>query len=186
MGKRGSLSIWSSALWSCSYFCFAPFACNIHPITYDMCAVHFTKKITYYYARVLYWLVWVWGFNYSYRPRNERVNSLTPPHPAGGVMRTSWCREHCQDKHFNPCHATLVYIRFQADKPNNMSLTTQSTVQPVPTGNVVTDMDNIVCGRCSASQIVPIRIFIFSRNINMFRHLKLEIALAIPASNDEK
>ena len=52
--------------------------------------------------------------------------------------------------------------------------------------NTGPDMDNIVCGRCSASQIVQIRICIFSKNINIFRHLKLEIALAIPASNDEK
>ena len=38
--------------------------------------------------------------------------------------------------------------------------------------------DNIVCGRCSDSQIIQFR--------NIFCHLKLEIALAIPASNDEK
>ena len=47
-------------------------------------------------------------------------------------------------------------------------------------------MDNIVCGRCSASQIIQFRRCIFSKNIYIFRHLKLEIALAIPASNDEK
>ena len=47
-------------------------------------------------------------------------------------------------------------------------------------------MDNIVCGRCSVSQIIQFRRCIFSKNIYIFRHLKLEIALAIPASNDEK
>ena len=47
-------------------------------------------------------------------------------------------------------------------------------------------MDNIVGGRCSVSQIIQLRRYIFSKNIYIFRHLKLEIALAIPASNDEK
>ena len=47
-------------------------------------------------------------------------------------------------------------------------------------------MDNTVCGRCSVSQITQFRTCIFSKNIYNFRHLKLEIALAIPASNDEK
>ena len=47
-------------------------------------------------------------------------------------------------------------------------------------------MDNTVCGRCSVSQITQFRRCIFSKNIYIFRHLKLEIALAIPASNDEK
>ena len=63
----------------------------------------------------------------------------------------------------NPCPATPVYIRLQADyKPNNMSLKM-----------------NIVCGRCSASQITQFRRCIFSSNINIFCHLELEIALAI-------
>ena len=39
-------------------------------------------------------------------------------------------------------------------------------------------MDDIVCGRCSVSEIIKFRFF--------FRHLKLEIALAIPASNEIK
>ena len=47
-------------------------------------------------------------------------------------------------------------------------------------------MDNIVCGRCSVSQITQLRRCIFAKKLNIFRHLKLEIALAIPASNDEK
>ena len=47
-------------------------------------------------------------------------------------------------------------------------------------------MNNTVCGRCSVSQITQFRRWIFSKNIYIFRHLKLEIALAIPASNDEK
>ena len=47
-------------------------------------------------------------------------------------------------------------------------------------------MDNIVCGRCSVSQITQLRRCIFSKNINIFRHLELEIALAIPGPNDEK
>ena len=71
---------------------------------------------------------------------------------------------------FNPCPATSGYIRFQADfKPNNMSL----------------KMDNIVCGGCSISQITQFKRSQFLKNINIFCHLKLEIALAIPASNDE-
>ena len=47
-------------------------------------------------------------------------------------------------------------------------------------------MDNTVCGRCSVSKITQFRRCIFSKNIYIFRHLKLEIALAIPALNDEK
>ena len=46
-------------------------------------------------------------------------------------------------------------------------------------------MNNIVCGRCLISKITQFRRCIFSKNIYIFRHLKLEIALAIPASNDE-
>ena len=48
------------------------------------------------------------------------------------------------------------------------------------------DTHNIVCGRCSVSLITQFRRSIYLKNINNFRHLKLEIALAIPASNDEK
>ena len=47
-------------------------------------------------------------------------------------------------------------------------------------------MDNIVVGRCSVSLTTQLRRCLFSKNKNIFRHLKLEIALAIPASNDEK
>ena len=47
-------------------------------------------------------------------------------------------------------------------------------------------MDDIACGRCSVSQIAQFKRCLFSKNKNIFRHLKLEIALAIPASNDEK
>ena len=47
-------------------------------------------------------------------------------------------------------------------------------------------MDNIVGDRCSVSLIIQLRRCIFSKNKNIFRYLKLEIALAIPASNDEK
>ena len=47
-------------------------------------------------------------------------------------------------------------------------------------------MDNTVCGRCSVSKITQFKTCIFSKNIYIFRHLKLEITLAIPASNDEK
>ena len=73
--------------------------------------------------------------------------------------------------HINPCPARPVYIRVQAySKPNNMSL----------------KMDNIVCGRCSVRQKTQFKISTFSGNVNIFRQLKLEIALAIPASNDEK
>ena len=46
-------------------------------------------------------------------------------------------------------------------------------------------VDNIVCGRFSVSQITQFRRCTFSKNINMFRHLELDIVLAIPASNDE-
>ena len=47
-------------------------------------------------------------------------------------------------------------------------------------------MDNIVGGRCPVSKITQFRRCIFSKNIYIFRHLKLEIALAIAAANDEK
>ena len=74
-------------------------------------------------------------------------------------------------RRINPCRTTAGYIRFQADfKPSNMSL----------------KMDNMVCGRCPISQIIQFKRCLFSKNINIFHHLKLEIALAIPASNDDK
>ena len=47
-------------------------------------------------------------------------------------------------------------------------------------------MDNIVCGRCSVGQIIKFKDVYFQKNRHVFRHLKLDIALAIPASNDEK
>ena len=47
-------------------------------------------------------------------------------------------------------------------------------------------MEIIVGGRCSVSLITQLRRCIFSKNKDIFRHLKLEIASAIPASNDEK
>ena len=47
-------------------------------------------------------------------------------------------------------------------------------------------MDNIVCGRCSGGQITQFRRFIFSKHINIFRHLELEIASANPVPNDGK
>ena len=47
-------------------------------------------------------------------------------------------------------------------------------------------MNDIVCGRCSVILIVQYWRCLFFININIFRHLMLEIALAIPASNDEK
>ena len=50
------------------------------------------------------------------------------------------------------------------------------------TKDYVTEMDNnfIVCGRCRVNSIY------FQRNIIIFHRLKLEIALAIPASNECK
>ena len=47
-------------------------------------------------------------------------------------------------------------------------------------------MDNIVCGGCSVSRMTQLRRCKSSKNINIFPHSELEIALAIPASNDEK
>ena len=46
--------------------------------------------------------------------------------------------------------------------------------------------DNMVCGRRSVNQIIQFERCIFSKNTNIFRHLKLEIALVIPASNNVK
>ena len=60
----------------------------------------------------------------------------------------------------NPCPATPGYIRFQADfRPNNMPL----------------KMENMVCGRRSISQIIQFKRSLFSKNINIFHHLKLEL-----------
>ena len=44
----------------------------------------------------------------------------------------------------------------------------------------------VVCDRCSVNRNVYFHTFLFFINSHIFRHLKLEIALAIPASNDEK
>ena len=43
-----------------------------------------------------------------------------------------------------------------------------------------------VCGRSSFRQVTQFTRCIFLEHIYIFRHLKLEIALAIPASYDEK
>ena len=49
------------------------------------------------------------------------------------------------------------------------------------------EMDNIVCGGCSARQLTQFRRYrSFKKIKTIFRLLKLEIALAIPVSNDEK
>ena len=47
-------------------------------------------------------------------------------------------------------------------------------------------IDKMVCDICSISPIIQFERCLFLKNIDIFRHLKLEIALAIPASNDEK
>ena len=44
----------------------------------------------------------------------------------------------------------------------------------------------IACDRCSVNQNIDFHKCSLSINSHIFRHLKLEIALAIPASNDEK
>ena len=51
----------------------------------------------------------------------------------------------------------------------------------------VTEIGQIVDGRCLDGRCLGnnfLRLFFW--NVKIFRHLKLEIALAIPASNDEK
>ena len=51
----------------------------------------------------------------------------------------------------------------------------------------VTGIDKVVCKRCSPNKIMQfLDISTFFIYKTIFRHLKLEIALAIPASNDEK
>ena len=45
-------------------------------------------------------------------------------------------------------------------------------------------MDNLVCGGCSVSQIIQFKKCILKNKTNIFRHLKQEIALAIPVSNE--
>ena len=47
-------------------------------------------------------------------------------------------------------------------------------------------MDIIVCGRGLVIEITQFRRCMFKKNWNIFRNFELEIALAIPASNDVK
>ena len=49
-----------------------------------------------------------------------------------------------------------------------------------------TAIDKIFSGRCSANQIFQFGRCLFFLNENIFRHLKLEIALAIPALKEWK
>ena len=49
-----------------------------------------------------------------------------------------------------------------------------------------TEIHKIVCDGCSVNQNVYFHTCLFFINSLIFRHLKLEIALAIPATNDEK
>ena len=49
-----------------------------------------------------------------------------------------------------------------------------------------TEIHKIICDRCSVNQNVRFHTCLFFINSHNFRHLKLEIASAIPASNDEK
>ena len=72
----------------------------------------------------------------------------------------------------NPCAARAVYIKFQA-------------------GFILNKIQLkliMVCGRCCfvIHFFLKFESCLFFINNNIFRHLKLEIALAIPASNDEK
>ena len=48
----------------------------------------------------------------------------------------------------------------------------------------IVKFDKIVSGRCSVNPIIQYWLCLFFININVFLHLKLEIALAIPASNE--
>ena len=45
-------------------------------------------------------------------------------------------------------------------------------------------MDIIVCGTGLVSEVTQFRRCLFKKNRNIFRYFELEIALAIPASND--
>ena len=69
---------------------------------------------------------------------------------------------------FNPYAAGTEYIRFQANfRPIN--------------SNRITRM---FCDRCLVNLIINFEDVYFLINIIIFRHLELEIALAIPASNE--
>ena len=70
----------------------------------------------------------------------------------------------------NPCAAETEYIRFQAYFKKNIDI--------IKFEEIVSDS--------KVHQIIKYWRCLFFININIFRHLKLEIALAIPASNDEK
>ena len=48
------------------------------------------------------------------------------------------------------------------------------------------NFDKIVFNGCFVDPIIYFQTSLFFINSNIFRHLKLEIALAIPASNEEK
>ena len=50
----------------------------------------------------------------------------------------------------------------------------------------ITEFDKIVFGRCVVNPIIQYWTCLFFTNINIFHHLKLEIALAIPDQNDDK
>ena len=52
--------------------------------------------------------------------------------------------------------------------------------------NNITEFDKIVFGGCLVYPIIQYWTCLFFKNSNIFRHLELEIALAIPAPNDEK
>ena len=47
-------------------------------------------------------------------------------------------------------------------------------------------MDKLICDSCSVNQITQFASCLLFINGYIFRHLRLEIASAIPASNDEK
>ena len=44
----------------------------------------------------------------------------------------------------------------------------------------------MVCGRCPVIRIIGVRGCSFTINVDIFRHLELEIAISIPSPNDEK
>ena len=70
--------------------------------------------------------------------------------------------------HFvNRCAAGAVYIRFRLSFRGNK-------------------IHHIVYDRCSVDQNVNFYTCSFVINSHIFRHLELEVALAIPAPNDEK
>ena len=70
----------------------------------------------------------------------------------------------------NPYAARTAYIRFQASfRPNKNA----------------TGIRNRVCDRCSVNQRIEVLQNTISHNYrHIFRHLKMEFALAIPALNE--